>query len=135
MTQGETEQQIGTAGASLGWALFTVFGGAGAWTLHLLGSYAIVAIGCGARWRGIEEVVAIGTLVLAGLAAWSTISAWRGCRRSSGEQAWDQALSEPRGWFAWLMTIGVLLGAVSVLAILVEGAGVLLLPACGWDAR
>jgi hypothetical protein len=135
MTQGETEQQIGTAGASLGWALFTVFAGPAAWTLHLLGSYAIVAIGCVARWRGIEAVVAIGTLVLASLAAWSTISAWRVWRRSSGEQAWGQALSEPRGWFAWLMTIGVLLGAVSVLAILVEGAGVLLLPACGWDVR
>jgi hypothetical protein len=135
MTQGETEQQIGTAGASLGWALFTVFAGAAAWTLHLLGSYAIVAIGCVARWRGIEEIVAIGTLVLAGLAAWSTISAWRGWRRSSGDQAWDHALSEPRGWFAWLMTIGVLLGTVSVLAILVEGAGALWLPVCGWDAR
>jgi hypothetical protein len=135
MTQGETEQQIGTAGASLGWTLFTVFGGAAAWTLHFLGSYAIVAIGCGARWRGIEEMVAIGTLGLAALAAWSTIAAWRDWRRSSGEQAWDQALGEPRGWFAWLMTIGVLLGTLSVLAILVQGAGALLLPACGWDAR
>jgi hypothetical protein len=135
MTQGETEQQVGSADASLGWALFTVLGGAAAWTLHFLGSYAVVAIGCVARWRGIEEIVAIGTLVLAALAAWSTISAWHGWRRSSGDQGWGQALSEPRGWFAWLMTIGVLLGAISVLAILVEGAGALLLPACGWDVR
>ena len=135
MSQGETEQAIPPGVRSPGRTLFALFGGVAAWTLHFLGSYAVVAIGCVARWRGIVEVVVIITVVLAALAAWSTLSAWRGWRRVSGGQAWDQALGEPRGWFAWLMTIGVLLGATSVLTILLEGMGALMLPPCGWDVR
>ena len=120
MSQGETEQAIPPGVRSPGRTLFAMFGGVAAWTLHFLGSYAVVAI---------------ITVVLAALAAWSTLSAWRGWRRVSGGQAWDQALGEPRGWFAWLMTIGVLLGATSVLTILLEGMGALMLPPCGWDVR
>jgi hypothetical protein len=69
------------------------------------------------------------------LAVWSTLIAWREWRRASGDQRWDDSLNEPRGWYAWLMLAGVLLGVTSIFAILLEGSGPLLLPACGWDVR
>lgn len=135
MSQGEIEQEIGTAGASVGRMLFAVFGGAVAWSIHFLGSYAIVAIGCVARWRSTTGIVAGGTLVLAGAAAWSTLVAWREWRRASGDQPWDDALSEPRGWYSWLMMAGILLGVTASFTILLEGLGTLALPLCGWNAR
>ena len=110
-------------------------GGAIAWVLHFLGSYALVAIGCVAVWPSTRVVVAAETAVLAALALWSTVVAWREWRRSSGEQRWDTALSEPRGWYSWLMTFGVLMGITSVFTIVLEGFGTLTLPLCGWNAR
>ena len=136
MSQGETDQAPGIVVAPLGRRLFAILGGAIAWGLHVLGSYAVVAIGCVAGWAGTaSQAVAIGTVVLAGLAAWSTLFAWHEWRRVSGGQRWDDGLNEPRGWYAWLMLVGVLMGVTSVLAILLEGSGSLLLPPCGWDAR
>lgn len=135
MTQGETEHQLGTETAPTGRLLFALLGGAAAWSLHFLASYAALAIGCVAGWGGIRELLAIGTLVLLAVAVWSTLVAWREWRRVSGDQPWDAALSEPRGWFAYLMLTGVLMGVVSAFAIGLEGWGTLVLPVCGWDVR
>ena len=135
MTQGETEHQIGTETAPTGRLLFAVLGGAAAWSLHFLLSYAIAAIGCVYRWGGIRETLAIGTLVLGAIAAWSTVVAWRDWRRVSGGQSWDSALGEPRGWFAFLMLTGVLMGIVSAFTIVLEGWGTVALPVCGWNVR
>jgi hypothetical protein len=135
MSQGETEQALGTAGSSRSRLLFALLGGAAAWTLHFLGSYAILAIGCVAGWKATVEVVVVATLVLAGMAAWSTVVAWREWHRSSGDVPWDRALSEPPGWYSWLMTVGVLLGVTSTFTILLEGLGTLMLPVCGWNVR
>lgn len=135
MTQGETEPRPGIEPAPTGRLLFGLLGGAAAWSLHFLGSYAAESIGCVARWRGIRGMLAGGTVILGALAVWSTVVAWREWRRASGEQPMDAALGEPRGWFAFLMLTGVLLGALSVLTIVLEGFGTLMLPACGWDVR
>ena len=135
MTQGETEQQLGIEGAPTGRLLFALLGGAAAWSLHFLGSYAVASIGCVAGWRGIRETLAVGTLVLGAIAVWSTLVAWRDWRRVSAGQSWDAALGEPRGWFAFLMLTGVLLGIVSAFTIALEGFGTLMLPVCGWDVR
>ncbi len=135
MTQGETEHQLGTETAPTGRLLFGVLGGAAAWSLHLLAGYAALAIGCVAGWGGIRAMLAIGTLVLLAVAVWSTVIAWRDWRRVSGNQRWDAALGEPRGWFAYLMLTGVLMGIVSVLTIVLEGWGTLALPVCGWNVR
>ncbi len=135
MTQGQTDHPAGVAAAPLGRLLFALLGGALAWTLHFLGSYAVASIGCVYRWRGIHLSIAIGTLLLAAVAAWSTLVARREWRRVSAGQSWDLALGEPRGWFAFLMLTGVLLGLVSVLTIVLEGWGTLILPACGWNIR
>jgi hypothetical protein len=136
MSQGETEPIVSTAGVSATRILFALLGGAIAWSLHFLGSYAVVAIGCVAGWaRTATLAVAAGTVMFAGVAALSTLIAWREWRRVSGGQRWDEGLNEPRGWYAWLMLTGVLMGVTSLLAILLEGSGSLLLPACGWDVR
>lgn len=135
MSQGESEHPAGVTLPPPSYTLFALLGGAVAWTLHFLGSYALVAIGCVAGWGGIRTGLAAGTVVLLTLAVWSTILAWRAWRRVSGGQHWDIALSEPRGWFAFLMLTGVLMGAVAALTIALEGLGTLALPVCGWDAR
>lgn len=135
MTQGETRHPLGVETASTGRLLFALLGGAAAWSLHFLLSYAVLAIGCVYDWRGIREALAIGTLLLGGAAVWSTAVAWREWRRVSGRQPWDEALSEPRGWFAYLMLTGVLMGIVSALTIALEGWGTLALPVCGWGTR
>jgi|GEM_PF-2569088 len=135
MSQGQTEQAAGTAGTSAARTLFAVLGGAIAWALHFLVSYAVVAIGCVAAWSATRLAVAAGTAALAALALWSTVVAWREWRRSSDDQRWDAALSEPRGWYSWLTTVGVLLGMTSVFTIVLEGFGTLMLPLCGWNVR
>jgi hypothetical protein len=135
MTQGQTEHPAGVPVPATGATLFAVIGGAVAWTLHFVGSYALVAVGCVAGWPGLRISLAIGTAALAALAAWSTLAAWRGWRRVSPGQGWDSALSEPRGRVAFLMLTGVILGGISLLAILLEGLGTLALPLCGWDVR
>ena len=135
MSQGQTEQATGTADTSAGRTLFAMLGGGVAWALHFLGSYAVVAIGCVAGWTATRLVVVAGTAALTAVALWSTVVAWREWRRSSGDQRWDTALSEPRGWYSWLMTVGVLLGITSVFTIVLEGFGTLMLPLCDWSVR
>jgi hypothetical protein len=110
--------------------LFAAFGGAMAWVIHFLGSYAYITIGCMSRWPGVGPAVGGATLVMAGVAAWSALLAWRDWRRVSAGQRWSEALSEPRGWFAWLMLLGVLVGGFAAFVILVQGLGAAILPVC-----
>jgi hypothetical protein len=135
MSQGETEQAPGTAGQSSARTLFAVLGGAIAWSVHFVGSYALLAAGCVARWSGIPGLVLAATGLLGAVALWSTVVAYREWVRSSSGQRWDSSLSEPRGWYAWLMTVGVLMGITSIFAIVLEGLSSLFLPVCGWDVR
>jgi len=135
MTQGGTERAVVAAGTSVGRTLFAVLGGALAWSLHFLVSYALVSVGCVARWGGTLWILVVGTVLLAALALWSTVVAWRGWRGSGDDQPWDTALSEPAGWYSWLMTVGVLMGITSAFTIVLEGFGTLMLPLCGWNVR
>ncbi|HUF34575.1 MAG TPA: hypothetical protein VMN37_01430 [Gemmatimonadales bacterium] len=135
MTQGQTEHPAGIPVPSTSRLLLATLGGAAAWTLHFLGSYALVGIGCVAGWRGIRASLAAGTVLLTVAALWATVVAWREWRRTSGDQPWDVALGEPRGWVAFLMLSGVLLGGLSAVTILLEGLGTLVLPVCDWTNR
>lgn len=126
----EGQEEIGTAGTSLPWLLFAVLGGAAAWTVHFLGSYAVIAIGCAAGWTAIRPVLAVATLALAAVAVWSAVVALRGWRRVSDHQPWDSALSEPHGWFGFLMLTGVLLSIASAFTIVLEGLPTLIVPVC-----
>jgi hypothetical protein len=135
MSQGEAEHPAGVPLPPLRHTLFALLGGAFAWTLHFMGSYALLAVGCVAGWPGVRTSLVVGTVLLLALAAWSTLVAWRAWRDVSGDQPWDVALGEPKGWYAFLMLTGVLMGAVAALTILLEGAGSIFLPVCGWDVR
>lgn len=135
MTQGESEPTVGATGASLGRIVFALLGGAIAWSLHFLGNYALLAVGCVARWGTVVPILIAMTLLLAGVATWSTVLAWREWHRAGRGMPWDRALSEPPGWYAWLMTVGVLMGITSLFTILLEGLGTLMLPLCGWNVR
>lgn len=135
MAQGESELVAGTPVASTGRLLFAVLGAPIAWVVHFLGSYALVAVGCVAGWQGVRLSVGVGTAVAAAVALWATLAAWRGWRAASGRQPLDEALGEPRGWLAFLMLTGVMLGAVSVFTIVLEGVGSVALPVCGWNVR
>lgn len=135
MSQGESEQAIGTAGTSTGRTMFAVLGGSLAWALHFLASYALVSVGCVAGWSATVPILVAGTVGLGAVALWSTLIAWREWRRTGGGMPWDVALSEPPGWYVWLMTGGVLLGITSTFTILLEGLGTLMLPLCGWNVR
>lgn len=114
----------------IGSQVFAVFGGAIAWVIHFLGSYAFITIGCMSRWPGVGLVVGISTLIMAGVAAVAALLAWRDWRRVSEGQRWTEALSEPRGWFAWLMLLGVLVGGFAAFTILLQGMGAAILPVC-----
>ncbi|HYC31977.1 MAG TPA: hypothetical protein VEB59_06775 [Gemmatimonadales bacterium] len=135
MSQGESEHPAGVQVPSWSRTLFAVLGGALAWTLHFLGSYALVAIACVEGWTAVRAPIAAATVALLLVAVWSTAAAWRGWRRVSGDQTWDTALGEPKGWYAFLMLTGVLLGLISALTIALEGFGGVALPVCGWDVR
>ena len=96
MSQGETEQAVGTAGTSVGRTLFAMLGGALAWALHFLGSYAVLAVGCVAGWSSTRVILAAETVVLTAIALRSTYVAWREWRRSSGDQIWSSSRSSIR---------------------------------------
>lgn len=78
----------------LGKIWFGLLGGAAAWTLHLMGSYAIGEFGCagalhGVRWLGINAtcwILILFSLLAAGVAG---ASAWMGhlTDREAGRQA------------------------------------------------
>jgi hypothetical protein len=132
VTQGESEPTPGTVDRSAPRTLFAIVGGPLAWAVHFLGAYALVAVGCVAGWGGVRASLALGTVALGGVATAATLAAWRAWRRSSATQHWDEALLEPRGWFAFLMLTGVGLGLLSVVTILLEGLGTLWLSVCDW---
>lgn len=132
MSESDAPLESGTAGEPLGWLLFAFLGGALAWTIHFLGSYAVLGIGCAGGWgASIPIILLLGTLVLTGVAVWAGLLALRGWRRAGDGQSWDRALSEPRGWVGFLMMAGLLLSVISAFTILLEGIPSLFVPACG----
>jgi hypothetical protein len=114
----------------LGGLLFALLGGAVAWAVHFLGSYALVAVGCAAGWDGMRMVLAVATLALGAVAGWATLLALRGWRAEAGAMPWDMALSEAHSWRAFLLLAGILLGALATGTILVEGLASLAVPVC-----
>jgi hypothetical protein len=56
---------------------FGVFGGPLAWTLHLLLSYAVVAVGCATRWNGTAVALVAITIACAATSAGAGVVAWR----------------------------------------------------------
>jgi hypothetical protein len=94
-----------------------VFGGPVAWTLHLLASYAIVAIGCSARWNGTALALVAITVGCAAVSVGSGVVAWR-----------DRSRTEPTARL--LGTIGLGLALLFLGVILLAGAVPAMVPLC-----
>src|SRR5690606_2864075 len=109
-----------------------VFGGAIAWSLHLLVSYLIIAVFCNARWPGLRTALVAATLLSAAGAAASGAVAYRAWRRRVNGQAWDAALSDPHGRATgFLLVMGMVAAGLFLLIILLGGLPPFLLPGCG----
>jgi hypothetical protein len=121
---------ISTDRLGLGAAAFAAGAGPAAWALHFMGSYALVALACTTGWTGVGVVLAIATILLALLAAASAVVGYRGWRESRAPQHLDAALNEPGGWRGFVMTSGIVLGALSAVSIILQGAATLLAPLC-----
>ena len=121
---------ISTDRRGLGSAAFAAGAGPAAWALHFMGSYALVALACTTGWSGIGAALAVATIVLALLAVASAVVGYRGWRESRAPQQLDAALNEPGGWRAFMTTSGIVLGALSALSIVLQGASTLLAPFC-----
>lgn len=120
---------------------FGLFGGAAAWSLQLLASYALVAHGCypDAEPMAMPVVPGLKTLVLGtGAAALAVAllaggSAWRSWRATQHE---DESRHDPQheagaGRMRFMALAGMLLSAVFVLGIVMNVVPLLLLSPCG----
>ncbi|HEX6644402.1 MAG TPA: hypothetical protein VF037_06985 [Gemmatimonadales bacterium] len=114
----------------VGAAAFAALGGPLAWVVHFMGSYVLVALACTTGWEGLGATLAAATVMLAIVAGATTIVGLRGWRRTRAPQRLDAALNEPRGWRAFLMLSGIVLGALSAFTIVLQGLSALLVPAC-----
>lgn len=106
------------------WALwFGVLAGPLAWTAHLLLSYPLVYVACGVGWWGMALLNAI-TLATALLAVAGGVVGWRSWRRAG------PGADPPAGSVRFMGRSGVLLSALFLFAILLEGAPNLALSPC-----
>lgn len=103
--------------------LFAVFGGTSAWTVHLIASYTIANYLCG---NAVAVWLLHGVTVVAGLAAIAAITlAMIELRRVNDLPERERALIDRRTQF--LMSGGVLLGALGLMAIVFGELAVILM--------
>ncbi len=121
---------VSTDRRGLGAAAFAAGAGPAAWALHFMGSYALVSLACTTQWHGIGPVLVVATVALALLAVASAVVGYRGWRNSRAPQRLDAALNEPGGWRGFALTSGIVLGVLSALTIILQGASILLAPIC-----
>lgn len=117
---------------SLGILLFALFGGALAWTGHLLVSYFLVALGCNLGWGDGLFLAVLGatTVVFAGLAAAAALVAYRRWREVRNAGALDEGLSEDGSRAGVFLLMGLVLDALFCATIVLAGLPPLFLPAC-----
>ena len=108
---------------------FALFGGPAAWALHFAASYALTTLACTTGWGWLPAAIVALTAVLGGAAAVALVLGWRGWR-ARGPPAWDTALTEPGGWLPFLYTGAIMLAAVSLLTIVLEGSAAAMVPPC-----
>ena len=97
-----------------------------AWSVHLLLSYALVALACTTVNVWMLHAVTVGTLaptLLAGLVAYR---AWKRHRADAGRAVRGPA----SGWQRFMALSGLLLSGLFGLAILLEGLPVVVLSPC-----
>jgi hypothetical protein len=105
---------------------FGVLGGALAWTVHLLLSYALVAPACVVDNAWLLHAVTVGTLVPTALAGLVSYRAWQRHRAD----ARSGVRGEESGWRRFMALAGLVLSVLFGLAIVLEGLPVAILSPC-----
>lgn len=105
-----------------------LLGGGLAWTLHLMGSYALVTLGCAGALSDAGLLLAVLTTVCAALAVASGVGAYR-ARRSGrgGDERWPPERTEP---LRFALGVGAGLSALFALLIALGGLIPLVVPLC-----
>lgn len=107
-----------------------------AWTLHLLLSYTTIAVGCAVGWQLAIRVTII--VITAAAAVGALASAWivlRDWPRPLTFLEWTATDEEVAPPSAFLRGLGLIATFIFLLAILMGGAGSLLLPLCSPGAH
>jgi hypothetical protein len=123
-----------------------LFGGALAWTLHLLASYLAVALWCSTQWGGLAAAIVVLTVLCAVAALASAVLAFRLWRRgqvallSEAEpgvrETWDARLGERGARVAFLALLALFLDALFAYLIILEGLPPVFTPSChAWMVR
>lgn len=107
-----------------------LIGGPLAWTLHLGLSYLVVALACTTGWGGATATVAVLTVALAIVAGATGLLALRRWRDVQRAPSWEHALNEAGGQEGLLFLVGIMLSALFVLLIVLNGVSPFLVPVC-----
>lgn len=132
------DAQAGLDGAGtpgLGTLLVAVLGAAVAWSLHLLGSYALLTWGCSSGWaytRPALTLVSAATLVLTLGSGWLARRHWRIARALDRptDDAWDARMGERTARVSLMMVVGLVASIVFSLGVVYEALAIWLVPLC-----
>lgn len=131
--QAGTRDDAGTPGR---WTLlYALLGGATAWSLHLLASYALLAWGCTARWAGTRPALLGVSLLALALTAGSGVVArrhWLVARDLDRpkDDTWDARMGERTARVSFVMVVGLALAVLFALGIVYEALTIYLAPLC-----
>lgn len=112
--------------------LFALLGGAFAWTLHLLASYAVVAVGCARGWAAARPALIVVTLAALALTGAAAIVGERARARSSTLADTTRRTGQAPAIDAarFTLSVGGGLSALFAFLILLGGAVPFLTPLC-----
>ncbi len=105
---------------------YAVLGGVGAWTAHLLFEASFMKYTCNSH--GYVWVMHLATAVTALATVAAMVLSWRLLRVSQGS---DEAAADAGGRLQFLGYAGLLIGAINLALILLEGVYVVFLHRCG----
>lgn len=115
--------------------LFALLGAPVVWMLHLLLSYAAVAIDCATPWRGARIVIAVITVIAIGLSlgsGWLARRVWLRARAIDRpvDDAWDARMGERTARISFLMVAGLAMSLLFALAIVYAAIPLLFVATC-----
>jgi hypothetical protein len=100
-----------------------LFAGPFAWAVHQQGNYMLVPVSCHTGTMFLPAVT-LASVAIALIGGWLSLTAWRGFGRAN---ALDNAATENRHFLAGL---SMLMSALFLFAILMQGAATLVLGSC-----
>ena len=115
--------------------LYALLGGAVAWSLHLLGSYVLLAYGCSSGWALTRPALVAVSLAALAVTAGSGLVArrrWLAARAVDRplDDHWDARMGERTARVSFLMVVGLVLAIVFALGVVYEALTIYLAPLC-----